>query len=130
LVNMLLTDLSRLDFRQLFICHKPLFYQAYKSWTDEKKDFVVRFLQQEYAMDKAGARDALFGVEPKMEAPKPESSTKPIWGERKTSGPKMARLVDNELLEVDIESGVVRKPGKAYVSPWGVPKNKKGQKRR
>jgi len=72
LVNMLLTDLSRLDFRQLFICHKSLFYEAYKSWTDQKKDFVVRFLQQEYAMDKAGAREALFGTEPSMEnVPRP-----------------------------------------------------------
>jgi len=67
LVNMLLTDLSRLDFRQLFICHKPLFYEAYRDWSDSKKDFVVRFLEQEYAMDKAGARDALFGGEPAME---------------------------------------------------------------
>jgi len=56
LVNMMLSDLSRLDFRQLFICHKPLFYEAYRDWSDSKKDFVVRFLNQEYAMDKAGAR--------------------------------------------------------------------------
>jgi hypothetical protein len=67
LVNMLLTDLSRLDFRQLFICHKPLFYEAYRDWSDSQKDFVVRFLEQEYAMDKAGAREALFGGEPSMQ---------------------------------------------------------------
>lgn len=66
LVNMLLSDLSRLDFRQLFICHKPLFYEAYRGWSDSKKAFVVRFLEQEYAMDKAGAREALFGAEPSM----------------------------------------------------------------
>lgn len=64
LVNMLLSDLSRLDFRQLFICHKPLFYERYQSWSETKKDFVVRFLQDEYAMDKVGAREALFGNEP------------------------------------------------------------------
>ena len=40
LVNMLLSDLSRMDFRQLFICHKPLFYEAYKSWAEPKKDYV------------------------------------------------------------------------------------------
>jgi hypothetical protein len=75
LVNMLLTDLSRLDFRQLFICHKPLFYEAYRGWSDSKKDFVVRFLEQEYAMDKAGAREALFGGEPSMDD-KPEPRTR------------------------------------------------------
>lgn len=66
LVNMLLSDLSRLDFRQLFICHKPLFYEAYRGWSDGKKAFVVKFLEEEYAMDKAGAREALFGAEPSM----------------------------------------------------------------
>jgi len=85
LVNMLLTDLSRLDFRQLFICHKPLFYEAYRGWSDSKKDFVVRFLEQEYAMDKAGARDALFGREPKMmdtpdAAPKRRKRRANPWG--------------------------------------------------
>ncbi len=69
LVNMLLADLSRLDFRQLFICHKPLFYAAYRDWTDAKKDYVVRFLSEEYAMDKVGAREFLYGAEDKMEEP-------------------------------------------------------------
>ena len=67
LVNMLLTDLSRLDFRQLYICHKPLFYAAYRDWPEVKKDYVVQFLRDEYAVDKAGAREALFGAEPDME---------------------------------------------------------------
>ena len=66
LVNMLLTELSPLDFRQLFICHKSLFYSRYRDWPDSKREFVVRFLEQEYAMDKAGAREALFGPEPAM----------------------------------------------------------------
>ena len=77
LVNMLLTDLSRLDFRQLFICHKPLFYEAYRGWSDSKKDFVVRFLEEEYAMDKTGAREALFGGEPSMDdKPEPRSTSR------------------------------------------------------
>lgn len=71
LVNMLLTDLSRLDFRQLFICHKSLFYEAYRGWSESKQDFVVRFLEQEYAIDKAGARETLFGPEPSMDDPAP-----------------------------------------------------------
>ncbi|GLQ21619.1 DUF6638 family protein [Algimonas porphyrae] len=69
LVNMLLSELSGLDFRQLFICHKSLFYEAYRDWSDSKKDFVVRFLEHEYAIDKAGAREALFGPEPAMDEP-------------------------------------------------------------
>ncbi len=70
LINMLLADLSPLDFRQLFICHKDAFYAAYQSWGEAKKDYVARFLDEEYALDKAGAREALFGPEPAMEAPK------------------------------------------------------------
>lgn len=66
LVNMLLSDLSRLDFRQLFICHKPLFYDAYREWPEGKRDYVSKFLAAEYAVDKAGAREALFGAEPGM----------------------------------------------------------------
>lgn len=76
LVNMLLSDLSRLDFRQLFICHKALFYDAYRSWSESKKDYVSDFLAQEYAMDKVGAREALFGDEPTMEEPEPEPKPK------------------------------------------------------
>ena len=81
LVNMLLSDLSRLDFRQLFICHKPLFYQTYRGWSDSKKAFVVRFLEQEYMMDKTGAREALFGPEPTMREDYDRgSATRKAWG--------------------------------------------------
>ena len=128
LVNMLLSDLSRLDFRQLFICHKPLFYEAYKTWSDSKKDFVVRFLNQEYAMDKEGARETLFGEEPSMaEEPSVPTPIPPL------RGPSMTRIVDDQLLEIDIESGRVRQNPKPYVSPWGPsPRSsgKKGRKRR
>jgi len=109
LVNMMLSDLSRLDFRQLFICHKPLFYEAYREWSDSKKDFVVRFLNQEYAMDKAGAREALFGAEPIMAEPVP--AAQPIPPLR---GPTMTRIVDNQLHEVEIESGHSRPAHQLY----------------
>lgn len=66
LINMLLAELSPLDFRQLFICHKAAFYNAYRGWSDAKQDYVSRFLAEEYAIDKAGAREALFGPEPAM----------------------------------------------------------------
>jgi len=61
LVNQLLAELAPLDVRQLFICHKQLFYQFYAEWSDVKKDYVANFLEQEYQVDKAGARHALFG---------------------------------------------------------------------
>lgn len=67
LVNMLLADLTPLDFRQTFICHKELFYQRYLTWPDAKKSYVADFLEREYQVDKAGAREALFGHEPDME---------------------------------------------------------------
>ncbi len=69
LVNMLLSELCPLDIRQLFICHKTAFYAAYADWPEAKKEYVARFLEREYAVDKAGARDALFGHDAPMEEP-------------------------------------------------------------
>lgn len=67
LVNMLLSELAPKDIRQLFICHKPLFYDRYVTWSEEKKAYVVDFLVNEYQMDKVGTRKALFGHEPPMQ---------------------------------------------------------------
>ncbi len=67
LVNMLLAELTPMDFRQLFICNKQAFYDAYRTWAEPKRDYVSRFLAEEYAVDKAGAREALYGPEPAME---------------------------------------------------------------
>ncbi len=58
---MLLAQLCPMDIRQLFICHKDAFYAAYTTWPDEKRDYVADFLAREYAVDKAGTRDRLFG---------------------------------------------------------------------
>ncbi|MGR3614496.1 MAG: DUF6638 family protein [Paracoccaceae bacterium] len=66
LVNMLLAELCPLDIRQLFICHKSLFYRLYREWPETKKAYAAEFLATEYAVDKAGARAALFGHEPDM----------------------------------------------------------------
>ncbi len=66
LVNMLLAELAPLDPRQMFICHKELFYSTYKTWPESKKAYVADFLAREYQVDKAGARAALFGHEPDM----------------------------------------------------------------
>ncbi|MCG3268746.1 DUF6638 family protein [Yoonia sp. I 8.24] len=70
LVNMLLAELTPLDIRQLFICHKEVFYRAYATWADEKRAYVADFLDREYQVDKAGTREALFGHEAPMEEPR------------------------------------------------------------
>ena len=61
LVNMLLAELAPKDIRQLFICHKELFYATYAEWPEAKKAYVADFLERRYKGDKAGVRDALFG---------------------------------------------------------------------
>ena len=71
LVNQMLAELAPLDVRQLFICHKQLFYDRYATWPEEKKEFVANFLEREYQVDKAGAREALFGHEEPMAEPGP-----------------------------------------------------------
>lgn len=67
LVNMLLAELAPGDVRQLFICHKELFYQTYRTWPDVKKAYVSEYLAREYQIDKDGVRAALFGHEATME---------------------------------------------------------------
>ena len=73
------------------MCIRDSFYEAYKSWAEPKKDYVVKFLAAEYAMDKVGAREALFGNEPKMDDPvtlyepddytnTPKAKPKSPWG--------------------------------------------------
>ncbi|UXX84249.1 DUF6638 family protein [Roseovarius pelagicus] len=80
LINMLLSELSPKDIRQLFICHKPLFYHLYQNWPEAKKAYVVEFLTREYQIDKAGARQALFGHEPEMAEPEPVRATPRVKG--------------------------------------------------
>ncbi|MBD3786103.1 MAG: hypothetical protein IE922_03915 [Sphingomonadales bacterium] len=69
LVNMLLAELAPKDLRQLFICHKELFYRLYATWPEAKRAYVADVLEREYQIDKAGARARLFGPEPGMEEP-------------------------------------------------------------
>ena len=85
LVNMLLSQLAPLDVRQMFITHKDLFYASYAGWSDRKRGYVADFLEREYKVDKAGARAALFGPEPGMDAaerpePKPSPSMTELVG--------------------------------------------------
>ena len=81
LVNMLLAELSPLDARQLFICHKQAFYKAYATWTDAKRDFVVAVLSRDYMADKAGTREALFGTTSgPADVPPPLPTRRGPWG--------------------------------------------------
>jgi len=85
LVNMLLSELSPMDVRQMFIVHKELFYAHYARWSDAKRQFVADFLEREYKVDAQGAREALFGPEPSMDArerphPKPARDLAAVVG--------------------------------------------------
>ena len=75
LVNRLLSELAPLDVRQLFICHKEAFYAAYETWPRAQQAYVASFLEQEYQVDKAGTRQALFGSEADMTEPAPVESS-------------------------------------------------------
>tara|TARA_R110000850_G_scaffold6733_4_gene25816 strand:- start:2644 stop:4011 length:1368 start_codon:yes stop_codon:yes gene_type:complete len=78
LVNMLLAQLAPKDIRQLFICHKDLFYATYAGWPDAKRAYVADFLEHEYKGNKAGVRDALFGHQPALDVPPlPRKGKKP-----------------------------------------------------
>ncbi|QFT80255.1 hypothetical protein FIU89_06485 [Roseovarius sp. THAF27] len=77
LVNMLLAELAPKDVRQLFICHKSLFYRRYETWADTKRAYVVDLLLNEYQVDKMGTRAALFGHEAPMEEPAPPRPPEP-----------------------------------------------------
>ncbi len=77
LVNMLLCQLSPLDVRQLFICHKELFYATYQTWAEPKRAYVAEYLAREYMVDRAGARAALFGPEPGMDSGREPQRAKP-----------------------------------------------------
>jgi len=61
LVNQLLAELCPLDIRQLYLCHKELFYATYRGWPDAKRAYVAEFLAREVQKDADGAREALFG---------------------------------------------------------------------
>ena len=79
LVNMLLAELAPKDVRQLFICHKELFYRLYATWPEAKRAYVADFLEKEYQIDKAGARERLFGPEPGMVEPPPLPTASGPW---------------------------------------------------
>lgn len=120
LVNRLLAQVAPLDVRQMFICHKEMFYGLYRGWGEAKKSYVADFLAREYAVDKAGTRAALFGPEPGMytpeapqnapEAPEPGRAAKPTpWGRARASAPAE---------DTDLAARI------AAVGPWGAVKRR------
>lgn len=66
LVNQLLAELSPLDIRQMYLCHKELFYATYRNWPEAKRAFVAEFLAREVQKDADGARAELFGTDAPM----------------------------------------------------------------
>lgn len=85
LINRMLSQLAPDDVRQLFITHKPLFYQLYATWDERKRSYVADFLAREYQIDKQGTRDALFGGEPGMDEPKGAATLAGPWGAPRAS---------------------------------------------
>ncbi|MDP5308215.1 DUF6638 family protein [Paracoccus spongiarum] len=87
LVNRLLAELAPHDLRLLFMTHKPLFYRLYQTWPDAKRDYVAEMLAREYAIDKQGTREALFGPEPGMSDtdPAPRRQAAGPWGPARVS---------------------------------------------
>ena len=73
LVNHLLARLTPLDFRQLFICNKDLFYELYETWNDRKRGYVAEYLARHYQGRAAEVWRHLYGRTKVAEGP---------WGER------------------------------------------------
>ena len=69
LVNQLLAELAPKDIRQLYLCHKELFFSLYATWPEAKQTYVVDYLGQEYQYDQSGARDEVVGHDEPMEEP-------------------------------------------------------------
>lgn len=89
LVNQLLAELCPLDIRQLYLCHKELFYATYRGWADAKREYVAEFLAREVQKDADGAREALFGAAPEDPAsPRPDDLIDAVgpWGRIKGRG--------------------------------------------
>ena len=128
LVNRLLAELSPLDFRQLFICHKSLFYATYRTFSDEKRDYVARFMAEEYAADKDSTRELLYGPWPARYTPPDDDDKKGKRKSRKRSRSKGRRKPSPARAELPQNRG--NKPynrrDKSYNNPWGEPLIKDG----
>ena len=96
-----------------------MFYETYRSWAEEKRDYVARFMAEEYAADKEGTRELLYGPWPARYAP-PE--------EKKKSKPKRRRKESSARRDLPQNRGnrPYKRKGKDYQNPWGEPLIKDG----
>jgi hypothetical protein len=94
LVNMMLSELSPMDVRQLYICHKEAFYRAYAGWAEPKKAYVADFLHREYMVDKAGVWESLYGHTPPPSAPAVTPVQAPWGPPRETQARRNERIID------------------------------------
>ncbi len=62
LVNQLIAEKTPLDVRQLFICHKSLFRESYRSWPEGKRAYVTEFLARQPLDDLDAMADELYGA--------------------------------------------------------------------
>lgn len=87
-VNMLLAELAPEDFRQTYICHKPLFFARYARRSDVWKAWVAEWLATGYAEDRSGTWARLYamdrmprvrsGAPPPPPPPPPQSAATPV----------------------------------------------------
>ncbi|WP_179378551.1 DUF6638 family protein [Jannaschia marina] len=80
LTNMMLAELAPQDFRQLHICHKPLFYDRYRAMPDPLKEWVAARLARDYAADRSGVWKHLYAADVPVDLPKVK---RPEWPDGK-----------------------------------------------
>ncbi len=127
MVNHLLAHLTPLDVRQLFICNKERFYQTYRQWGDAKRTYVAEFLAKEYAIDKRGVRESLYGPEPGMDAamePEEVVLTEPVADEEPEMPPPPPRG------SVPRSGSLPESPDKPVAIPMRNPRPQSGRKPR
>ena len=117
LVNRLLAELSPMDFRQLFICHKPLFYKAYTSWDDPKREYVSQFMAEEYVADKEGTRELLYGPWPAHYTPPKDTKKEKRRSSRSRSDRDRKRQRKHDRDDDDRDDD--KRKRQDYKNPWG-----------
>ena len=86
-VNMLLAELCPEEFRQLHICHKPLFYDRYARQAEPWREWVAQRLAAGYAADRAGTWARLYASDVPKPMPEVQRADRPGWPIARASGP-------------------------------------------
>ncbi|MFK7902310.1 MAG: DUF6638 family protein, partial [Nitratireductor sp.] len=61
LINRLISEYLEFDFLTLFVFNKQGFYERYKTWPENYREFVVNSIRDTYFSDKSGLRAKLYG---------------------------------------------------------------------